>query len=358
MIANNAIAAYAAGDARLHYIDLPTAFWALNPPDDPAFTSLFVDSIHLNRQGYEFWTSIIRPQIEAVIAPNKVPVPNPNTPPVGGRILFDFGPSNAEDGDHTASPDANGNHWNNWHAAEGGVSINAGEHLGNLVDTTGASTGIAWTMTAGFATNGKVNGGLLSPSPALLGDLAIASATEDYFYCTGDGLQGGGDDDKAGGFMLEGLDPALAYEFRFFGSRISTETRVTEYKVIGASSGTTTLRTSGNNIGHDGMYDGNDDRIASTIAVRPDAFGQIFVDLTLLEGSYAYINAMEIVVRQPGDWDKDGDVDLVDAAVLIACLAGPGQPPMGACKVVFDFDLDEDLDLRDFAELLVLFAIP
>ena len=146
-IANNAIAAVAAGDARLHYIDLPTPFWALNPPYDPAFTSLFVDSIHLNRQGYDFWTSIIRPDIEAVIAPNKVATANPNTPPAGGRILFDFGPSNSADGNHTLSPDTNGNHWNNWHPAEGGIAINAGEHLGNLVDVTGTAAGISLTIT-------------------------------------------------------------------------------------------------------------------------------------------------------------------------------------------------------------------
>ena len=31
--------------------------------------------------------------------------------------------------------------------------------------------------------------------------------------------------------MLDGLDPSLAYDFCFFGSRNSTETRITEYLV-------------------------------------------------------------------------------------------------------------------------------
>ncbi|MBN2448721.1 MAG: hypothetical protein JXO22_18485 [Phycisphaerae bacterium] len=358
-IANNAIAAYAAGDAKLHYIDLPAQFWALNPPDDPAFTSLFVDSIHLNRAGYEFWTSIIRPEIEAVIAPNKVAAGNPNTPPVGGRILFDFGPSNFADGEHTYSPDANGHHWNNWHAAEGGVAINAGEHLANLVDTAGAATGINLTITGGFLSNGKLNGGLLSPSSSLLGDIAIASATEDYFYCSADGLQGGGDDDVPGGFMLDGLDPDLAYDFRFFGSRASTETRITQYDVIGANSATTTLRTSGNNIGHDGVYDGNDNTRASIAGVRPDAFGQIFVDLTLLQGSFAYINVMEVTVRQPGDWNGDGVVGAIDAIGLYIYLAGPDVPPASpSVLTIFDFDFDGDLDLHDSAKFQMLFGAP
>ncbi|MBN1514252.1 MAG: hypothetical protein JXB13_19705 [Phycisphaerae bacterium] len=359
MIANNAIAGFAAGNPRLHYIDLPTPFWAMNPPSDPAFTGLFVDSIHLNRQGYEFWTSIIRPGIEAVIAPNKVATANPSTPPVGGRILFDFGPSNSDDGDQTASPDAYGNHWNNWHPAEGGVAILAGEHLGNMVDATGTATGIGLTITGGFSSNGKLNGGLLAPDPGLLGDLAIGSATEDYFYCSADGQPGLGDDDLPGGFMIDGLDPDLAYDFRFFGSRTSTESRATKYQVIGANQATAILMTSGTDIGHGGVYDGNDDTFASVAGIRPDAFGQIFVDLTLLLGSYAYVNAMDIIVRQPGDWDHDGEVNIADAVAFVGCLAGPNQSPsVTNCRVVFDFNFDYDVDLRDFAEFQSLFAAP
>ena len=124
-IANRQIAAMAYGNPKLHYIDLPAAFAQLEPYRGEAFLNQFVDSIHLSRDGYEFWTSIIRPKLEAVVAPNKVFTPNPKTPKPGSRILFDFGPSNAEDGDQTLSPDSNGNHWNNWHKAEGGVPVNA-----------------------------------------------------------------------------------------------------------------------------------------------------------------------------------------------------------------------------------------
>jgi lysophospholipase L1-like esterase len=295
-IANSSIAAMATGDAKLHYIDLPASYAALNPYSDPAFTSLFVDSIHLNRQGYEFWTSVIRPQIEAVIAPNKALASNPNTPQPGSRIFFDFGPSNTQDGDHTLGPDTNGNYWNNWHAAEGNVKILAGEHIGSLVDSTAAPTGIKLTITAGFQTNGKVNGGLLSPSAAPLGDLAVPTATEDYFYSTADGLVGGGSDDLGGGFMLDGLDPGLRYNFRFFGSRNNTQTRTTEYLVTGANSGSALMQTSGSNIGSNGVYGGNDDEIALVLDIQPDAFGQVFIDMTLIQGSYAYLNAMEITV--------------------------------------------------------------
>lgn len=313
-VANANIASIASGDPKQHYIDLPAAFATLNPYAGVDFQNKFVDSIHLNRDGYDFWTTNIRPQIEAVLAPDKVYTPNPNGPRPGDRILFDFGPSNSEDGDHTASPDVNGNYWNNWHAIDGGNNILPGEHLANLVDTTGAGTGVRLTLTAQYESNGKVNGGLLLPNSALLGDLAIGSATEDYFFSTADGVQGGGDDDDGGGFMLDGLDPNLSYNFKFFGSRYTTETRITEYAVVGANSQSVWLTTSGNNIGANGVYDGNDDEIAEVLGVRPDAFGQIFVDMTLIQGSYAYLNAMEVTaVPEPNS-----------LLLMASCVAGLG----------------------------------
>lgn len=297
--ANTAIANFASSNPRLHYVDLPASFNALNPPSGQAFNDLFVDAIHLNRQGYELWTSVIRPQVEAVIAPNKVFTPNPQTLQAGERLLFDFGPSNTQDGDPTVGPDANGSVWNNWHPAEGGVAINAGERLTNLSDDAGAATGINLTVTGGFSSNGKPQGGLKVPDDALLGDFAIATVTQDYFFSSADNLQGGGNDDRPGGFMLDGLNPELAYNFRFFGSRQTAEVRITDYIVTGANSDSATLQTSGTDIGDDGVYDGNNSTIASVSGIRPDEFGQIFVDLLLKEGQFAYIAGMEVTAVQP-----------------------------------------------------------
>lgn len=344
-VANTAIAAMAAGNPKLHYVDLQAAFATLNPYADPAFTSKFVDAIHLNRDGYEFWTSIIRPQIEAVLAPNKVFIPNASTAQPGGRLLFDFGPSNPEDGDHVVSPDGNGNYWNNWHAATGGVEINAGEHISNLVDATGTPTGVNLTITGGFLANGKLNGGLFAPNGALLGNLAVEAASQDYFFSTADGVQGGGNDDVPGGFMLDGLDPDLAYDFRFLGSRNSTATRVTEYLVTGINRRSVQLQTSGFNIGADGAYDGNDDEAAVVSGVRPDRFGQIFIDLTLIEGAFAYINAMEVVTSfRTGDFNEDGQVDSAD---LHGWQHGFGRSE-AASHMDGDADGDFDVDGADF----------
>jgi len=77
--ANMLIAAEASTDPRLHYVDLPSAFYALNPPSDPGFLGLYVDQVHLNRAGYDLWTTTVRPALTAEIAPNKSTALNPLT---------------------------------------------------------------------------------------------------------------------------------------------------------------------------------------------------------------------------------------------------------------------------------------
>jgi hypothetical protein len=73
----------------------------------------------------------------------------------------------------------------------------------------------------------------------------------------------------------------------------------------------------------------------------------------------AAIDALQIVnftcpaVAGPcGDFDSDGDVDLVDFAAFGQCFGGANNPPAGSCPpgVDADCDNDDDVDLTDFAE--------
>ncbi len=57
-----------------------------------------------------------------------------------------------------------------------------------------------------------------------------------------------------------------------------------------------------------------------------------------------------------GDWDVDGDVDLVDFATFVDCISGPDNSPnptapvtVPECLEAFDADFDSDVDLEDFA---------
>jgi WD40 repeat protein len=60
----------------------------------------------------------------------------------------------------------------------------------------------------------------------------------------------------------------------------------------------------------------------------------------------------------PGDFNGDGNVSLEDHAGFAACIGGPGNDPVAGngipshmCLEAFDFDTDDDIDLRDWADL-------
>ncbi len=59
---------------------------------------------------------------------------------------------------------------------------------------------------------------------------------------------------------------------------------------------------------------------------------------------------------EPGDFDGDGHIDLVDFAQWEACVTGPEIGPVAGCCALFDFDEDQDVDHRDFAAFQTAFT--
>ncbi len=277
---NAAASALTAGDPGLHFIDVATPFLATGEPPD---ASLFEpDGLHLSPSGYALWQSAIRPAVAAVLSPAS---PSTTAPalPVGTRLLVDVGPSNPEDGELTPSPDYRGNHWNNWLPVEGGDSILAGEVLRDLVTTTGAPTPVSLVISGGFLCNGRKNGGLLWPDAAKLGDFAVGSATGDFFYVQ--------NADAPGALVLSGLSPAQTYTVRLFAARDDSEVRATRYDVQGK---TALLQTSGPGAGAGNT---NDDTVAAVEGVAPDAWGNVFIDVSSEQGAFAYLSALELVAE-------------------------------------------------------------
>ncbi len=91
---------------------------------------------------------------------------------------------------------------------------------------------------------------------------------------------------------------------------------------------------------------GSDVQLSGTIA-QHDAGAMKGVRLELTGGFWFPL--------VPGDCNADGGVNLLDHSDWSACLTGPqGRPPTGcAC---FDLDRDGDIDLLDAAELQVSFV--
>lgn len=73
---------------------------------------------------------------------------------------------------------------------------------------------------------------------------------------------------------------------------------------------------------------------------------------------FAFIGLTLQSADVPGDFDADGDVDLVDFAVFATCLNGPGVASSPGCTAeefaIADLQSDLDVDLADFAEFVRL----
>ncbi|MDR1809368.1 MAG: InlB B-repeat-containing protein, partial [Prevotella sp.] len=190
-------------------------------------------------------------------------------------FLIDFGQDNAGDHRHlTTGVDANGNVWNNAVAPNGSPSTLMAGYSISLLNAQGASTSLTLTVKRDISSNGGGNGGLYTP-PSSLGDLAIESATEDYFFLNG----------NDGKFSITGFDPTKTYKFTIFGTRINSSgaNRVAIYSLYGANGSHGTLINADNT--------GN---VWVSGPVKPSASGEILLAMgRLYDGEMAYIGAMK-----------------------------------------------------------------
>jgi len=225
-------------------------------------------------------------------------------PPTNGfsasiPVLIDFGPNNGLDGNITASPDVNGNYWNNLMATANGYVIT------NLVTTNNQSSTIAITLTSGgWLENGIRSGGLTNPSAGLLRIFAIPAATEDFFYVSGTY----GTTNGTQTFLISGLNPATNYNLSMFGTRnsagIAPYTRTTTYSVTDVNgTHSVNLVTSGTNVNsgtNPQDTSGNDKTIASLNGLAPNAAGQLAFSVSAGDtANIAYLAAMLISPGPP-----------------------------------------------------------
>ena len=279
---NRRIADIAAQWPGLHFIDTTPAFLATGEPPD---ASLFVsDGLHLSDAGYELWRQQVEPHLDQTLAP----FPYEARPLASGtRILVDLGPSNPEDGAPTESPDAFGQHWNNWHPVDAQVLLNSGEHIGDLVDTTGTPTHLRLVLASAtqFA-NGIRSGGLQTPDPDQLGSLAVATATQDYLFASDTGTVVG----KRGALTIEGLDPAARYGLRLFASvsgLASAPPASTEYLVRGGAPAASAVLVTAE----------NESQVAELRNLAPDETGRLHINFEPADGPSAHLALLELTVQ-------------------------------------------------------------
>ncbi len=206
-------------------------------------------------------------------------------------FLIDFGPDDGVNGNATESPDRLARAWNNVPTSAQGSSI-------DLTNDLGEESAYSLTLVSTFSTNGINHGGLLAPDEALLGELAIATVTQDYFFTTG-----------SSSFSISGLDPTRSYRLLFFATRENTQTRITNYTVESAQSQSYSLQTSGLDIGSGG-YDGNNDTVLASDVLTARADGSLTITVSREAGDFAYIGALILEEYEAAD------IVLVDSIVI------------------------------------------
>lgn len=186
------------------------------------------------------------------------------------KFYIDFGPDTSL-GEITGSPDANGNHWNN-------VISNS---TFDLKTSAGLETAYQLEVTKNFKINPDAQGGLTAPDAQLLGDLAVATATKDYFYVENGNAT----------FKIQNLNKNRAYRFYLFGSRLGTadvDLRKSKYTFTGATQSEGILQTTG-----EGKIQ-NTENVFVSEAIYPDANGEINIEMVNSVSNFGYLNALKI----------------------------------------------------------------
>jgi lysophospholipase L1-like esterase len=204
------------------------------------------------------------------------------------KFYIDFGQDNPGEGRRKTDVDANGNAWNNVLAPSGSPSTLAAGATVTLKNAENVETPYVIEVARSICSNGGANGGLPAPEAALLGDLAVETATEDYFFLA-DGM-------GKGLFKLKNLDTAKAYKLYVYGCRASSGSspRGAIYSLSGRNGSHGAQLNGGAGVGHNG-FDGNNNSVWQSTPVAPTANGEISLEVgRLFSDQMAYISALKI----------------------------------------------------------------
>ncbi|MGV3530968.1 MAG: PEP-CTERM sorting domain-containing protein [Chthoniobacteraceae bacterium] len=191
--------------------------------------------------------------------------------------FFDFGSGQATNLDDDL---------NSWNTVPNSVAMSNDQALDFIFDTSGMTSTLQLQMVSRF--NGENANGTEGSS------LYPSTATRDSMY--GNTAEWQGLSNITPKFKLTGLDPAKAYNFTFYASRMvngSTEDRTTQYVLTGSAVGSTQLNPL-NNVNN----------VAQLFNVIPDPvadteFGEVLVELFPGETNanqykFAYLGVMKV----------------------------------------------------------------
>jgi hypothetical protein len=262
-------------------------YFADSPVGGATSTNLLIPSLGVSNVGSYFVVATnLQGMTKSAVA--TVSIAPPHLP--ASSVLIDLGRHDGGvNGAVTTSPDPNGNYWNNIGPSGGTVAQNTA--ITNLVAVNNSPSTLGLTvLSSSFSANGIQNGGLTTPDQSWLGDFAVATATEDYFFVQGAAA--------TGTLRLTGLNPALKYNLGMFASRTTdaSSTRTTMYSVSDVNGlHAVSLQTSGPGSGSPARPFGNDNTIVHLNELVPNAAGQLDLAVTVVNGDFAYLAVLQVV---------------------------------------------------------------
>ena len=232
------------------------------------------------------------------------------TPPPASatrRVRLDFGPT------ATANP-SNGEHWNQITRLVTGTAATAG----TLLDTTGVAVpGLGLRIDSNFAGNFSAdnNSGASSSGYPL-------NAANDGHYVNGTdtNFNNGVGISKTATLVFTGLDPALAHDLAFYGSRgfgnSTTDPRVARFTVNQNTALRTHLATAFNAAN------------ATLSTLAPASDGELRLDVEArdaanVEQRYTYLNVLTLTINLTGETFSAWRDDLLPAATVPTELRAP-----------------------------------
>ena len=215
----------------------------------------------------------------------EIEIPKPANPVLTQTLYFDFGSTVSGRGNVTVNPDPNNHYWNNITNNSGNYAT-AGTAYSSLINSENVQTGFDLTLNSRFTTNGDTGGGgLVDPQEESLKDLAVASATKDYFF-----IESSEDNSS---FTISNLDIKKAYKFYAFGSRDAEEVRTAYYTMSGMNLYKGELQAAGKNCGGEGINH-NIQNICESELIYPDEDGKIKFTVSRKTGAYIPLNALKM----------------------------------------------------------------
>ena len=247
---NQAVADLAASDPGLVYVDVPATFLATGSP--PARDLFAADGLHLSIAGYALWDGVLRDAVDRVLAPDPMGGAAADAPPAGTRVLLALMPG--------AQPTGTGHghdgvalRWNRWPGPAVRGSVLAGEHVDGLETVDGQPTALSVVATGDLRSQGRL----------------------------------------ASGLAVRGLDPAASHALRLCARPEPGPGVPATWTVHGEGTRSATLSSSAS-AEPDGSLVGP---CLWFEALRPDPWGQLFIDVPEGPRAAPDLASLELVVQ-------------------------------------------------------------